>query len=189
MTLSTWLRPTVRTLRLAPLLGTAVGTAIAWALAAAATGDVPAELAMLGCGVIAAGVPLALDDQAHTLLAALPTSERARLLRRLASAGLITLAAWLLASGLAGHLADPLVRLPDTAALIALTAAGVAGLALTQSRRHAVAATTGAAIPLAWTAGRWFMPESLTDVADLWLDHPLPVAAAALTLILIGARR
>lgn len=188
MNIRCWLLPTFRTLRLAPLLGGALGSAIVWALTAAATGEVAVEVAMLGCGAMAAAVSLALDDPAHELLAASPTSERRRMLQRLGMTGAVALAGWLATPTVAALVTEAQVRRPTATSLVALAVVGVAGVAALQRRQQAAASSLGAAIPLAWVASRWFVPESLTDISSLWLDRPLPVAASAFALLVMGAR-
>jgi hypothetical protein len=137
----------------------------------------------LGAGAMAAAMVHALGDPAAALLAAVPVSRAARRLLRLASAALVAVPLWLLATYL----------LPgDGTALGPLVALVAVGLAVATWLPVDRPVTVAAGVPLLWVV----LGEVLGDadgpvghVALAWSDQPLAVAAVGAVLFVLGRHR
>lgn len=186
--MTAWIQPSARTIRWTPLIAISIGTALLWAFVRAQTEAISGELLLLACGAIAAAAPLALDDPGRSLLSASPTTERRRLLQRLAIVGPAVTAAWLVLAALAASLFADGAAPPGAAPLAALALAGVAVLVVALRHRPAGAAAAGAAACVSWVAARWYLPDVAGDAAALWLDRPAAVIAVAVAAVILGAR-
>jgi hypothetical protein len=183
-----WFVHTARTLRWAPLTSIAAGSAVVWAITATQGRALPTQVAVLACGAVAGGVPLALDDPAHALLAASPTTERRRLLRRLALVLVPGLVLWLALAATAGRLFDDASNQPSLVALAALALAGVAAMAVTQGHRPGAAVTVGGALPLAWVVSHWYLPHAVDGLTALWHEQSVAVALVAGAAVVVATR-
>lgn len=174
--------PTAKATAWTPLIALSVGLLLVAGLFRLRDTSSDAVVVMAAAGVAAALV-LALRDPADALLAPLPVPRFTRRLLRLALVAAPAVAVWfavaLLMPGDEGGLAP----------LVALTACGVAVATWLPTERDVLPA---AALPLVWaTAAELIGGRSglVGDVADLWVRHPWPLAAAALVLVVLGRHR
>lgn len=169
-------------------MATSIGIAVLLALVRAQTDVVPGELLVLACGAVAATAPLALEDPGRSLLSASPTTERRRLLQRLAIVGPVVTGAWLAIAALAVSLFANGTTAPGGGALAALALAGIAVLVMALRRLPGAAAAAGAAACVSWVAARWYLPDAAADAAAMWHDHPTTVLAVASAVAFLSAR-
>lgn len=188
--MNAWVAPTWRAIRWRPLALAPVwlfaGGAIVWA-AGIADVHIPVLCAL---GVVAATAVLCLDDPAHALLAALPTTVRRRHARRLMLIAPIVAGVWasLTVCGKSTFAAWP-ASTPLT--LMALLTAGLAAAALSGRRRPDVSATIGATFSMCWVVGSQAIPTrgAVRAVADVWLVHPWWTTATAITVAVAAENR
>jgi hypothetical protein len=141
-------------------------------------------VALVVAAAIAAAAPASLDDSAHELLGAMPTTWRRRVLQRLVIVIPAVTVAWALAVlAMFGTGGDR--RLPTLGALAAL---GVAVGLIAARTRPGAAAAIGVATPLAAVASRWLLPndDRLDSIGTLWAEHPWPTIFTTLVAAAIA---
>lgn len=179
-----WLAPTVRAIAWRPVLG-GLGAVVAAlsALEASSAPPLSAALVSLALAVVAALVLHALDDPAHALLAALPTSALQRVVHRLAAtlAVVLVVGAAALVAGVGGI--DDVPGPPLAEAFAALLAAGVLlHVALTAHRPGQTAMAAG--LPVLWAVlASVTEPDGAGALAHGWSTHPWPVALGAIVAV------
>lgn len=184
------LRYTARLVRWPPLgvvtlIALALGTTLRVGSAA-----MPTQLGVAVIGAIAASVALSLHDPAWELLGPVPISVGRRTALRVALAGPVALASWLVLNGLGRWISGTDLEHIETMGLVALIAAGVAATVFAHHRRPDDAATIGASVVLGWALTGTLAPEGpIADVSEAWIRQPWAVAALASTVAVLAARR
>lgn len=178
------LAPTVRAISWRPLLGGLAALAVTLAaLAATSAPPLSPALVALVLAIVAALVLHALDDPAHALLAALPTSALHRLTHRLAVTTAVVLGAGAAAVAAdLGGLGD-VHRPPLAGGFAALVATGVL-LHVTIATCHPAQAAGAVALPGLWAVlAAVVEPEGAGALAHGWSTHPWPIVLGALVVV------
>ncbi len=149
----------------------------------------PNGLPVAACAAFVATAVLALDDPAHTLVHATPTSARIRLLHRIAVATPLAMISLALVAGAQRWFFEPPTSpSPSALAVAALFSTGVATKALVTRRRPERAAETGAGVALGWAlSGVALVPQlAPTSITMAWSEHPWPVLLATLAVAFLA---
>jgi hypothetical protein len=144
--------------------------------------DVPSTAAALALAALAAGTAIGLDDPAHALLEALPTSPGRRIARRLVVLLPFAVGGYAIARVASRGATTGTWSAAGPAQLAALTAVAVALTCAWQRRRPELAAAVGAVVPIGWTllSDAAASPDSVAGrLVGLWIDRPWLVAVAA----------
>jgi len=183
-----WVSATTRLVQWGLLAGVVAATLATSAALSVAGVAFPTLLAPVVAASIAAAAPACLDDPAHGLLAAVPTSARWRTAHRLILVVPACVIAWSVLSPVVDtSVGWPAASLPP---MIALLATGVATTTVVASWRPDAAAAAGAAAPLTLaTAGVWLPFERIADATMIWADHPWPFTVTAATVAVTAAGR
>ena len=182
-----WLAPTIRLVRWSSLL-VPVATAVAISGVLRQVGQsVPDTMALFIAAALAAAAAASLDDPAHELLSAMPTTSRRRVLHRLAIVVPAVAASWVLAV-LAMFRSEGGWNLPALGALVAL---GVAVTCIAARTRPDAAAAIGVAAPLAAAAAPWLLSrgDPLGSITQVWLEYPGPTITVAVGAAMVATRR
>lgn len=149
----------------------------------------PDGLLVAACAAFVATAVLALNDPAHTLVHATPTSARIRLLHRVAVTTPIAMFGLALVVGAQRLLFEPPSSAPPSALAVAsLLSTGIATKALVNRRRPELAAETGACVVLGWALSDLALAPQIapTWITMAWREHPGPVLVATLVATLLG---
>jgi len=182
-----WISATTRLVQWSLLAGVVAATLATSAALSVAGAAFPTLLAPIVAAAFASVAPACLDDPAHDLLAAVPTSAGWRTAHRL----IVVVPACVIAWSVLSPVVDASVGWPASLPpMVALLAIGVATTTLVASWRPDAAAAAGAAAPLALaTAWVWLPFERIADAMTIWEDHPWPVTVAAGTVAVTTSRR
>jgi len=185
-----WARPTARAVPWSTL-AVAAATLLALVLAVGLVDapPLPESVAALGAALLVSALARCLHDPAHALLAALPTSLRRRVARRLALVLPVAAGLGALVAGVAERL-DALApdRPPLPAAALVLLAAALAAWSVLGRVRPELAASGAAAVPVAWAVLAAATPAgAAADVVVAWGRPGWPLVAAALAAVALAA--
>ena len=192
MTALAWATPTRRAMRWRPLL--AVATANAMVVLAFAAADAPPtskHVVLLFAAMIVAGATLALDDPAHSLIAAAPVGFARRLAHRMAWLVPAAIGCLLFIGWFASRLGLGPISVQVLEWCAALGSTAVAANVLVARRRPDAAATAAAAAPAIWVL-LLLSTSGTSPFARLFhtlLDQPWMVAAVGTVVAIVGARR
>ncbi len=178
-----WFAPTWRSTQWLPMATVGLVLAVIGGITRLRGTTAPDSLLVAACGAFVATAVLALDDSAHTLVHATPTSARIRLLHRVAVTAPIAMCGLALVVGAQRLLFEPPSSAPPSALAVAsLLSTGIATKALVNRRRPELAAETGAGVALGWALiGLALAPQiAPTSITMAWRDHPWPVLLATL---------
>jgi len=182
-----WVSATTRLVQWGLLAAVVAATLTTSAVLSVAGVAFPTLLAPVVAAAVAAAAPACLDDPAHHLLAAVPTSRRWRTAHRLVLVVPACGIAWSVLSPAVDASAGWPASLPPMLAMLAI---GVATTTVVASWRPDAAAAAGAAIPLALaTADVWLPFERIADATTIWADHPWPVTVAAAVVAVAASGR
>jgi len=187
-----WVTPTRRAMRWRPFLAAAAGVlAVVVALGAADAPAAAEPLVLVLVAMLVGSAALALDDPAHSLVAAAPVGFTRRLAHRVAWLG-PALIGCACAIGWVGLQFDAIPNTADALAwCVALGSIALATHVLVARTRPELAAAAAAATPAAWvvvllsTSGGG----SFASAVQRSLDRPWTIVCCAAVVLVIASRR